>query len=229
MVRNIAVPLALALTLAGCATGPEGDRQVSGKGVGATVGAATGAVLGAVIADNDLAGGLIGGAVGAVAGGVVGNVFDRQQQEFEEELAAERRRNEIEITRVREDLLKLTLDSEVSFDFDSASIKPAFDPTIDKLADVLVKYDNTQITVVGHTDDIGSQSYNQGLSERRAEAVRSRLVDYGVSPRRLEAIGRGELEPRTNNFSEAGRQLNRRVEILVRPDDEQTLGDATLY
>jgi outer membrane protein OmpA-like peptidoglycan-associated protein len=86
---------------------------------------------------------------------------------------------------------------------------------MDKLADVLKKYDRNEITIIGHTDASGSEGYNQQLSERRAIAVRDQLVTLGVPASRLRAFGRGELEPRADNGNEAGRQLNRRVEILV--------------
>ena len=116
---------------------------------------------------------------------------------------------------MRDDLLKLTLSNEISFDVDSAAIKPAFKPTIHKLAEVLRKYDRNEITIIGHTDASGSEAYNQQLSERRAVSVRDQLITLGVPASRLRAFGRGELEPRADNGSAAGRQLNRRVEIMV--------------
>ena len=104
------------------------------------------------------------------------------------------------------------------FDYDSAAIKPAFQPTLRTLADVLGKYDRNQVQVVGHTDSTGSDAYNQALSERRAEAVTQELGYLGVPRAIMTATGRGEREPRAENATEAGRQLNRRVEIFVRPD-----------
>ncbi|MCL6607877.1 MAG: OmpA family protein [Geminicoccaceae bacterium] len=118
---------------------------------------------------------------------------------------------------MRDDLLKITLQNEILFDFARADIKPAFAPTLDKLAGVLRKYDRSFATVVGHTDSIGSEAYNQALSLRRAEAVVDALVARGVPAGRLSAAGRGESEPRADNATEAGRQLNRRVEIFVSP------------
>ena len=116
---------------------------------------------------------------------------------------------------MRDDLLKLTMSNEISFDFGSATIKPAFKPTMHKLAEVLRKYDGNAITIIGHTDSVGGDSYNQTLSERRAVAVRNELTALGVPSGRIRAIGRGEFEPRGDNGTEAGRQLNRRVEIMV--------------
>lgn len=195
-----------------------GQIQDTGTTRGAGAGAVLGGVLGAVLDKNDARGVTAGAAAGAILGGAVGSIFDRQQEDFEETLREEQAANEIEIERVRDDLLRINLDSEVSFDYDSAEIRPAFSETIAKLADVLLKYDRSAATIIGHTDSTGSDAYNQSLSERRAQAVVSELSVYGVPEFRLEAEGRGESEPRAENSNEAGRQLNRRVEILVSPE-----------
>jgi outer membrane protein OmpA-like peptidoglycan-associated protein len=164
---------------------------------------------------NRTRGTIIGAAAGTAAGAGIGYLMDRQEAELREQLASERTDHAIELERVRDDLLKLTMANEISFDFGSAAIKPAFKPTMYKLAEVLKKYDRNEITIIGHTDAVGSDGYNQQLSERRAVAVREELSMLGVPPSRLRAIGRGEFEPRADNGTEAGRQLNRRVEILV--------------
>jgi outer membrane protein OmpA-like peptidoglycan-associated protein len=208
------------LLVASCTTNPDGTQSVNRAAVGGAIGAVAGGVIGNRLdKKGSRTGGTVAGAVaGAAVGGGLGYLFDKQEKEFEQELANERANNEIEIERVRDDLLKLTLDSEVSFDYDSAAIKPAFQPSLTKLANVLAKYDRNQVTVVGHTDSTGSDAYNQGLSVRRAEAVVGELADRGVPPSMLQATGRGESEPRADNGTEAGRQLNRRVEILIQPD-----------
>jgi outer membrane protein OmpA-like peptidoglycan-associated protein len=205
-----------ALLLAACTTHADGTQSVNKTAVGAGVGALAGGVLGNRLdKDNRVRGTVIGAAAGTAAGAGIGYLMDRQEAELREQLVAERTDHAVELERVRDDLLKLTLANEVSFDFGSAAIKPAFKPTLLKLADVLKKYDRNEITIVGHTDALGSDSYNQMLSERRAAAVRDELTMLGVPPSRLRAIGRGEFEPRADNGTEAGRQLNRRVEILV--------------
>lgn len=203
------------LALAACQGGEIRDR---GTATGAGAGAVLGGVLGAVLDKNDARGVTAGAAAGAILGGAVGSIFDRQQEEFEDTLREEQVANEVEIERVRDDLLRINLANEVSFDLDSAEIRPAFQDTLSKLADVLAKYDRSQATVVGHTDSSGSDTYNQDLSERRAQAVVSELARYGVPSFRLHAEGRGESQPRAENSTAAGRQLNRRVEILVSPD-----------
>ena len=210
---NLIVTSTLALALASCVSVEDPNRRAK---TGAGAGAVVGAVIGQVVGD-DTKGTLIGAAVGAVAGGAVGHYMDKQQAEFEEELAREQQANDIEIERLKDDTLKLSVNSEVSFDFGKDSLKPAFYPTLDKLAEVLRKYDRTVVHVVGHTDSVGSNSFNQALSERRAQSVGSYLTSHGVPYDKLRTEGRGELEPRDTNESEAGRQLNRRVEIFVKP------------
>jgi outer membrane protein OmpA-like peptidoglycan-associated protein len=204
------------LLLAACTTHADGTQSVNKTAVGAGVGALAGGVLGNRLdKDKRGRGTVIGAAAGAAAGAGIGYLMDRQEAELREQLANERTDHAIELERVREDLLKLTLSNEISFDFDSAAIKPAFKPTIYKLAEILKKYDRNEITIIGHTDATGAEGYNQQLSERRAVAVRDELVTLGVPGSRLRAFGRGELEPRSDNGNEAGRQLNRRVEIMV--------------
>lgn len=211
-VQSTVLACAVAVGLTGCAT--QNDPHQRAK-VGAAVGAVAGAVLGHQLDDDS--GRWVGAAVGALAGGAVGHYMDRQQQDFENTLEREREANQLEIERLRDDTLKLTVDSEVSFDFNKADIKPAFRPSLDKLARLLLKYDRTVVHVVGHTDSVGSDAYNQGLSERRAQSVGDYLASYGVPRHRLRTEGRGEREPRATNATEAGRQLNRRVEIFVKP------------
>ena len=205
-----------ALLLAACTTHADGTQSANKTAVGATVGALAGGVLGNRLdKDNRVRGTVIGAAAGTAAGAGIGYLMDRQEAELRDQLASERTAHAVELERVRDDLLKLTLANEVSFDFGSAAVKPAFKPTLLKLADVLKKYDRNEITIVGHTDAVGPDSYNQQLSERRAAAVRNELTVLGIPSSRMRAIGRGEFEPRADNGTEAGRQLNRRVEILV--------------
>jgi len=187
--------------------------------VGAGVGAATGAVIGHQIADRT--GPYIGAAAGALVGGAIGNYMDRQQQAFEQSLAEERRRHNLEVQRLRDGSIKIDIPSEITFDFNSAAIKPAFTPTLDKVSNILQQYDRTRIEIIGHTDSVGSDAYNLELSQRRAESVAAYLSARGVPQWRLLTSGRGKREPRASNATAAGRQLNRRVEMLIRPTDEQ--------
>lgn len=205
------IALVVAAALAGCATDDPNQRAKAG----AAIGAVAGAILGHQI--DGKSGRYVGAAVGALAGGGTGYYMDNQQKAFEQAMLEEQRNNQLDIERLRDDTLKLSLDSEVSFDLNQSLIKPAFRPSLDKLADVLIKYDRTVVHVVGHTDSTGSDSHNQSLSERRAQSVSSYLEQRGVPYQRLRHEGRGESEPRDSNDTAAGRQLNRRVEIYVKP------------
>ncbi|MGF1562144.1 MAG: OmpA family protein [Geminicoccaceae bacterium] len=207
------VAIAGALVLAGCAQ----DGNVNKTGVGAAGGAVAGAVLGNVIAGsgNKTAGTAIGAAVGAAVGGGIGRAFDVQEQRFEEALAAEQAAGQAEVERVRDDLLKITLNNQVSFDTGSAAVKPAFGPTLDNISQVMTEYPDTTIQVIGHTDSTGNAAYNQDLSVRRANAVQAELVKRGVSPSRIGSSGFGESQPLADNATPEGREANRRVEIFV--------------
>ncbi|MCB1788368.1 MAG: OmpA family protein [Chromatiaceae bacterium] len=206
------IACAVAVSLGGCATDSDPNQRAK---IGAVAGAVAGAVLGHQLDDD--AGRYVGAAVGALAGGAAGHYMDNQQRDFENSLARERAANQLEIERMRDDTLKLTLDSEVSFDFGKANIKSSFRPSLDKLAQLLLKYDRTVVHIVGHTDSVGSDAFNQQLSEERAYSVADYLASYGVPRQRLRTEGRGEREPRADNATEAGRQLNRRVEVFVKP------------
>ncbi len=214
----IAAAVTAAMLATGCATTQEaGDNTKKGAGAGALLGAVAGAVIGH---RNDPGGGalrgaLIGGAAGAAVGAGVGSYMDKQQAEFEAQLQAERDAHAVEVERVREDVLKLTMQNEVSFAVDSARIKPGFEPTLQKVGKIMYRYPETRIRVVGHTDSTGSDAYNQTLSQKRADAVAAYLRAEGVSSQRLNTEGRGESEPRFSNDSADGRAANRRVELYI--------------
>jgi outer membrane protein OmpA-like peptidoglycan-associated protein len=213
--RKISCLVLGGLLLAGCTTHADGTQSTNKTAVGATLGAVTGGLLGNRLdKGNRTRGTVLGAAAGAAAGGGLGYLMDRQEAELRDQLASERAQHAVEVERVRDDLLKLTLANEVSFDVDSATVKPSFRPSLAKVAEVLQRYD-TQVTIVGHTDSSGAESHNQQLSERRARAVLDELTRLGVPYQRLSATGRGEYEPRADNTTPAGRSQNRRVEILV--------------
>lgn len=210
----IALGLIAALAVTSCAA-PR-NRTEQGALVGTGVGAATGAVLGQAIGRNTestLIGAAAGALVGGVAGGMIGSYMDRQEQEMRQALAATEAAN---IQRTQ-DVLAVTFKSDVLFDFDSSTLKPGAYSELDRVAQVLNRYPETRITVEGHTDAIGSLQYNQQLSERRALSVKEALVSRGVHSARISTIGYGETRPIASNDSEAGRQLNRRVTILITP------------
>ena len=197
--------------IAGCAS----DGGVSRTGAGAAVGAVAGAVLGHQVNDDN--GRFVGAAVGALAGGAVGKYMDNQQRELEAQLSRERAAEEIEISRLADNTLKLDLSSEVSFAVDSYRINRGFYASLNKVASVLADYPQTAVHIVGHTDSTGSESYNQQLSMQRASSVKNYLTRQGVNEPRTRTDGRGESVPVASNATEDGRSQNRRVEIYLKP------------
>lgn len=203
------------LVLGGCASTSETDDGDADK---ATAGAIIGGIVGGVIANNtgrqSSGKTALGVMAGAVAGGVIGDSMDKKETSLRQ-IASERDAKDMEIVRVREDLLRISVSSEASFDFDRAELKPEFKPTLNKVADVLYNDPNQRIRVVGHTDSHGSEAYNQRLSERRAQATASYLISQGVASSQVTVEGRGESEPRADNATAEGRAQNRRVEIFL--------------
>ncbi|MEO9588998.1 MULTISPECIES: OmpA family protein [Marinobacter] len=112
----------------------------------------------------------------------------------------------------------LTL-GDVLFDLDKAELKSSGEATVRRLAEFMAEYENRRVRVEGYTDSTGEASYNQGLSERRAEAVRDTLVDMGISRSRVETKGFGEQFPVASNDTSGGRQQNRRVEIVISDEE----------
>ena len=187
--------------------------------IGATIGAVVGGVAG-YSKDKKGKHALLGAILGSVAGGLAGKYLDDQQRAFEQKLAAERKAHQIEIDRLNEKILKLTLDSSVSFDTGKSVIKPAFKNSLNKVASVMVEYPKTIIDVVGHTDSIGSDEYNMRLSRERAQNVVDYLTLQGVDYRRLTPMAAGETSPIASNSTSEGRRQNRRVEMFVSPIED---------
>lgn len=181
---------------------------------GAVIGGVAGAIAGAIIhnnrgSGNAKRGAVVGGVVGAATGAIVGAMMDKQEREL-------RQIEGIDVARTDEDELRVTMRNEILFDFNSASLRSASRDELREMADVFNKYNDTTIVVAGHTDSTGSTSYNQGLSNRRANTVSNALQNSGVRGSRLDAKGYGESSPKASNTSSGGRQQNRRVEIYVR-------------
>jgi outer membrane protein OmpA-like peptidoglycan-associated protein len=211
--RYITLPLiALVLfstALAGCASMSRTER-------GAATGAGAGAVIGGVIGratGNTAKGAVIGAVVGGTAGAVIGAQMDRQAEELEEELEG------AEVERVGEGI-QVTFDNAILFGFDSSELSSSARANLSDLAASLQEYPNTDVVIVGHTDSVGSDEYNQRLSERRADATGSYLISRGVSPSRVTTLGRGESEPVASNATDMGRSENRRVEIGIFASEE---------
>lgn len=216
-ISRLLTPLAAAILLAGCATSDPygGQTQRSSTAMGSGIGAAVGAAAGALSGDGSTSRrdrALIGAAVGAAAGAGIGVYMDRQEQQLRENLQGSR----IEIDRRGDDIV-LNMPSGVTFGFDSADLTSEARGSLNEVANVLAQYQDTRVSIAGHTDSTGDASYNQRLSERRAQAVASYLSQNGVSSTRLNTSGYGATQPVASNDSEQGRAQNRRVEITLTP------------
>ena len=185
---------------------------------GALIGAAGGAVIGAMAYKKDRTkGALVGVIGGGIAGSAVGAYMDNQRRDLQKYLAPEIGAGQAKVERLANDVVRITMTSQTAFDTDSSDIKPSFHSTMDKVAEVFVRYGKTTLTVAGHTDNVGSVQYNQKLSERRALSVARYLESRKVNPVRLSTVGKGESFPIESNSTEAGRRANRRVEIYITP------------
>lgn len=194
----------LALGLAGCAS-------LNKKETGAIIGAGTGAVIGGAIGANNgstAKGAIIGAAVGGTVGAIIGHQMDQQAKELKQNIPG------ATVERVGEGI-QVTFQSGLLFDFDSDRVRAEAAQNLRNLAASLDKYPNTDLLIVGHTDSIGTASYNQALSERRAQSTADYLASQGVTRVRLRTAGRGETEPVASNGTDAGRQKNRRVEVAI--------------
>lgn len=201
---RVAILATVAITVAACASW--GKREG-----GAAIGAAAGAAAGGVIGNNTgstARGAIIGAVVGGAAGAIIGHQMDQQAKELKLEIPG------ATIERVGEGIT-VTFASGLLYDFDSDGIRAEAGTNLQNLAASLRKYPNTSLIIVGHTDALGATTYNQDLSLRRANAAMYYLGRYGVDANRVSSTGRGELEPVSSNGTEAGRQMNRRIEVAI--------------
>ena len=191
------------------------SRSMTNTEKGAIIGAATGALLGYKKDGKKKA--VLYGIVGGLAGGGIGAYMDAQRKDFEKQLANEIKAGDIELKKLPEDNLMVTMTAQTAFDVNATNIKPGFNSTMDKISGVVNKYGKTHLNIIGHTDSQGSNEYNQRLSEQRAASVQTYFTNKGVIPQRLSIYGAGEENPRADNNTAAGRMLNRRVEIIIEP------------
>lgn len=190
------VALALVATV-GCGTA--GKRTAIGAGGGALAGAGIGALLGGG------KGAAIGAGVGALTGGSVGLYLDKQHKELEKVA---------ETTRTEQGLL-VNFKGEILFDTGSAVLKQSAIDELSSVGDILAKYKDDRVKVMGYTDSTGSLKVNEELSQRRAEAVRKVLLGRGVAEPQITALGMGPQNPIADNATADGRQRNRRVELVI--------------
>jgi outer membrane protein OmpA-like peptidoglycan-associated protein len=191
--------------------GTSACASMNNKERGAVIGAGAGAAVGGVIGNNTgstARGAIIGAVVGGAAGAIIGHQMDQQAKELDQSIAGAK------VERVGEGI-QVTFDSGLLFDFDSDRIRPEAAKNFQELARSLNKFGNSNLLIVGHTDSQGDDAYNQALSQRRANAASAYLQSQGVPTSRISTSGRGESEPIATNDTEAGKQLNRRVEVAI--------------
>ena len=229
MKKILVLTIVIAFFAAGCTTMKENKKTTIGAATGAVVGAGVGYAIGGG------KGAGVGAVVGALAGGGIGYMFDKQEKEFKQALAdsenasIQREQRIVEDAKLREqgiveeskrreqEVLVLSFKSDFYFDVDSAVLKPGGYKDIDRSAVILNRYPETSLLVEGHTDSTGSEDYNLKLSEKRAMAIQNELISQNVDPARIQILGFGEAKPIADNNTESGRQLNRRVEVVIIP------------
>jgi outer membrane protein OmpA-like peptidoglycan-associated protein len=203
------------LATTACTTNPEtGNRRLDRTVFGAVLGAGAGYLLGDIIGGrSSRTEQIIGAGIGGLAGAAVGRYMDQQEAELRRETAG----TGVDVIRQGDDLI-LRMPSGITFATDRYDIQPQFQSTLNEVASTLATYNSTYIDVYGHTDSTGSDSYNQQLSERRAESVANYLAARGVVRARMATRGFGESQLLVNpERTEADRAANRRVEIKVVP------------
>ena len=212
------------LSTAACTTDPvTGEQRISKAGIGAALGGVGGLLAGDIVGGKrDRTEKIVGAGIGAIAGGAIGAYMDKQEAELRRKTAG----TGIGVER-EGDQITLTAPEAITFDFNSSTLKPQFRASLDTVAQTLSQYDRTFVDVYGHTDSVGSDAYNQTLSERRAGTVADYLSTKGVTRARLGVRGFGESQPVASNDSDAGRAQNRRVEIKLVPVTENDLRSAS--
>ena len=196
--------------LSGCANMTETQRTT---GAGAGIGAVAGAVIGGVAGGGRGAG--TGAAIGAALGAGGGYLWSQRMQEQKATMEQATQGTGVSVTQTADNQLKLDIPSDISFDTGRYDIKPSLRPILDRFATTLNHNPVSTVTIIGHTDSTGSDAVNGPLSVNRADATRDYLVARGVAMNRIAIDGRGSREPVADNNSNAGRAMNRRVEIFV--------------
>lgn len=212
------LPFCLAIPLfMGCDAIQNSNNTQRGTAVGASSGALIGGIIGNNVGDgnNSVIGAIVGAAVGGAVGNRIGNKMDRQAEAISEAVPG------AEVTRIGEGI-NVTFDenSGVQFELNKSELTTQGKATLDKMAEVFVEYDDTNILVEGHTDSSGKDDYNMSLSKKRAESVTKYLTEKGVAPNRLTTKWYGETQPKYDNNTEEGRVKNRRVELGIVASEE---------
>lgn len=224
--RNFRNLIFIAVGILTVFTSCDATRRMSKQDKGVAGGAVAGGVIGGIIGNNvgkgnTALGAIIGAAVGGVAGGIIGKNMDKQAEKIKTEVPGAK------VERVGEGI-NVTFDENnpdgskagVYFATNKYNITANSELALTKLMAIFAEYPQTNILIEGHTDDIGTEAYNLGLSQRRAEAVGTYLENKGLSPDRLIIRWYGENQPIVENTSDANRALNRRVQFVITANDK---------
>jgi outer membrane protein OmpA-like peptidoglycan-associated protein len=220
--KNLLISLACAIAISGCTTFDPytGEEKTTNTAKGAGIGAGA-ALIVSYLANKDESSRernqrmLRDAGIGAVVGGGVGYYMDTQEAKLRKQLRS------TGVSVIRDgDNITLVMPGNIIFPTAGSDLKADFYDVLDSVAIVLEEFDKTVIVVAGHTDSVGSDSYNQQLSERRAESVTAFLVNKKITPARFDTVGFGERNPLATNNTAEGRSLNRRVEITLLPITE---------
>jgi len=201
--------LAFAIVMSSC---KNMNKTQKGAAIGAGGGAAIGAVIGKATGNTAL-GAILGATVGGVTGAVIGRKMDKQAEEIKNEVPGAK------VERVEEGIV-VEFNNQILFGFDKSDLGASAKGSLDELVTILNKYPDTNIEIQGHTDDTGTDSYNMGLSERRAVSVANYLRSHNISSARITTKGFGESAPKYDNSTENGRSQNRRVEFLITANEK---------
>lgn len=202
--RPVLVGLSAALVLlTGCENMTEAQRS-------SAIGAGVGALAGVAIGDSGKS-----AAIGAGVGALGGYIWSTQMQKKKAEMEQATAGTGVDVTQTADNQLKLNIPSDISFDVNSAEIKPNLRPILDQFAQGLANQPNTEIRIIGHTDSTGSDAINNPLSINRAASARNYLVARGINSQRIQIDGRGSYEPIANNATMDGRARNRRIEMYL--------------
>lgn len=207
--KLIAGVFALAIAMSSCKSW---NKTQKGAAIGAGGGAAVGAVIGKA-SGNTALGAIIGATVGGVTGAVIGKKMDKQAEEIKNEVPGAK------VERVEEGIV-VEFNNQILFGFDKSDLGESAKGNLNELVTILNKYPDTNIEIQGHTDDTGTDSYNQGLSERRAGSVATYLRSRNISSSRITTKGFGESAPKYDNSTENGRSQNRRVDFLITANEK---------
>jgi len=183
---------------------------------GAVIGGAAGAVGGNIIgraAGNSTLGTIIGAAVGGTAGAIIGHDMDKKDEQIKNDIPGAK------VERVEEGI-KVEFNEKILFAFSKSDLGESAKTNLNKLVAILNQYPNTNIEIQGHTDSRGTDEYNMGLSQRRANTVRDYLASQGIVGTRMTTRGFGESAPAYSNDTPDGMAQNRRVEFLITANDQ---------